>query len=160
MNDKESRIKITPALIAGILVFIFFGVALYLRIALPYDRIFTDEWIKFVGSDSYYHMRIVDNLVFNFPHLNSIDPYMVYPGGMRIDSFPFYDYLLAGIIRLFSFGSPDNHIIDVIGAYFPAVAGSLTVIPVFFIGKVVFNRWAGVLAAGLERFLDLRTIMQ
>ena len=81
MSGKENRLKITPGLIAGILVFIFFGVALYLRVALPYDRIFTDEWIKFVGSDSYYYMRIVDNLVFNFPHLNSIDPYMIYPEG-------------------------------------------------------------------------------
>lgn len=153
LKNKKDRLRVPPGLIAGIFVFIFLGVALYLRIALPYDRIFTDEWIKFVGSDSYYHMRIVDNLVFNFPHLSSIDPYMLYPGGMKIDTLPFYSYLLAGIIRLMSFGSPNAHIIDVIGVYFPAVMGSLTVIPVYFIGKAIFNRWAGVFAAGLIAIL-------
>jgi dolichyl-diphosphooligosaccharide--protein glycosyltransferase len=35
----------------------------------------------------------------------------------------------------------------VVGAYFPAVLAALTVIPVFFIGKALFNRWVGVMAA-------------
>ena len=149
MHSDKSRLKVSPGLIAGVIVFLFFGIALYLRIALPYDRIFTDEWIKFVGADSYYYMRIVDNLVFNFPHLSSYDPYMLYPVGMDIGAMPFYSYLLSSVIKLANFASPDEHVINVISAYFPAVLGALTVIPVFFIGKTVFNRWAGVLAAGL-----------
>jgi len=31
----------------------------------------------------------------------------------------------------------------------PAILGSLTIIPVYFIGKELFNRWAGVIAAAL-----------
>ena len=61
----------------GLLLAFFLGVALYFRIALPYDQVFAGEWIKFTGVDAYWHMRIVDNLVHNFPHLNSFDPYML-----------------------------------------------------------------------------------
>jgi len=147
-----SLTRSSPKLIAAIIVALFFGVALYLRIVLPYDQVFSGDWIKFTGIDAWYHMRIVDNLVHNFPHLNSFDPYMLYPGGggpVR----PFFDYLLAGIIWLIGLGSPSQHTIDVIGVYFPPVLGALTVIPVYFIGKEIFNRWAGVISAGLVALL-------
>jgi dolichyl-diphosphooligosaccharide--protein glycosyltransferase len=135
--------------IAGIIVALFFGVALYLRVALPFDKIFVGDWIKFTGVDAYFFMRIVDNLAHNFPHLNSFDPYFLYPTGGDLGVRPFFVYLLAGIIWLISLGSPTQHIIDVVGVYFPAVLGALTVIPVYFIGKALFSRWAGVIAAGL-----------
>ncbi|HEX76677.1 MAG TPA: hypothetical protein G4O12_08905, partial [Dehalococcoidia bacterium] len=141
--------RFSPKFVAGIMVALFFGIALYLRIFLPYDQIFSADWIKLVGTDSYYHMRIIDNLVHNFPRLNSIDPYMLYPSGMPIGSFSFFDYLLAGIIWLVGLGSPTQHTVDMVGVYFPAVLGTLSIIPVYFIGKVLFNRWVGVLAAGL-----------
>jgi len=148
-----SRTSSSTRLVAAIIVVLFFGVALYFRIALPYDQVFSGEWIKFTGVDAWYHMRIVDNLVHNFPHLNSFDPYMLYPSGMVIGSFRFFDYLLAGIIWLIGLGSPTQHTIDVVGVYFPAVLGALTVIPVYFIGKELFNRWAGVISAGLIALL-------
>jgi len=139
----------SPKLVAGIIVALFFGVALYLRVVLPYDQVFVGDWIKFTGTDAYYHMRIVDNLVHNFPHLNSFDPYMLYPGGGGPGGYHFFQYLLAGITWLVGLGSPTQHTVDIVGVYFPAVLGALTVIPVYFIGKALFNRWAGVIAAGL-----------
>ncbi len=136
--------------VTGLLLASFFGIALYLRIALPYDQVFSGDWVKFTGVDAYWHMRIVDNLVHNFPHLNSFDPYMAYPGGGGTSYlFPFFDYLLAGVIWLIGLGSPTEHTIDTVAAYFPAVLGALTVIPVYFIGKTLFDRWAGIIAAAL-----------
>ena len=144
-----SQNRFPSKLIAGIIVALFFAVAIYLRAALPFDQIFVGDWIKFSGNDAYYHMHIVDNLVRNFPYLNSFDPYLIYPGGSGTGSHHFFHYLLAGIIWLVGLGSPAQHTVDVIGVYFPAVLGALTVIPVYFIGKALFNRWAGVIAAGL-----------
>ncbi|MEE9399836.1 MAG: STT3 domain-containing protein, partial [Dehalococcoidales bacterium] len=141
--------RFSPKLIAGVIVALFFGVALYFRIVPPYDQVFIGDQIKFIAFDPYYHMRIVDNLAHNFPHLNPFDPYMLYPSGMWFGSFPFFDYLLAGIIWLIGLGSPTQQTVDIVGVYFPAVLGALTVIPVYFIGKELFNRWAGVIAAGL-----------
>jgi oligosaccharyl transferase (archaeosortase A-associated) len=136
-------------IIAGVLVALFFGVALYVRVAFPYDQVFVGDWIKFTGGDAYFFMRLVDNLVHNFPHLITFDPYFLYPGGSVVGIRSFYVYLLAGITWLIGLGSPTQHTIDVIGVYFPAVLGALTTIPVYFIGKALFNRWAGVIAAGL-----------
>ena len=144
-----SQSRFSPGLIAGIIVALFFGVALYLRVALPYDQVFVGDWIKFTGIDAYYNMRIVDNLVHNFPQHSSFAPYFIYPGGGGVTGLLFFHYLLAGITWLVGLGSPTQHTIDVVGVYFPAVLGALTVIPVYFIGKALFNRWAGVIAAGL-----------
>ena len=93
-------------------------------------------------------MRLVDNLVQNFPHRITFDPYFVYPGGKAI-TIQFFNQILAGIIWIIGFGSPSQNLINVVGVYFPAVLGALLVIPVYFLGKTIFGRWAGVLAAGL-----------
>ncbi|MFC1846260.1 oligosaccharyl transferase, archaeosortase A system-associated [Chloroflexota bacterium] len=142
--------RVSVKLIAGIVVAIIFGVALYFRIVLPHDHIFADGFIKFIGNDAYFHMRIVDNLAINFPDLNSIDPYLLYPDAMPISSsFRLYDYLLAGIAWLVGNSSPSHNIVDIVGVYVPAILGSLTIITVFFIGRELFNLWAGIIAAGL-----------
>ena len=116
-----SQIRYSPGLLVGILLVIFFGVALYLRVALPYDKVFTGEWIKFTGLDGYYHMRLVDNLVHNFPHRITFDPYTYFPYGLTVSWPPFFDWLLAGIIWLVGLGSPSQHLVGVVGVYFPAV---------------------------------------
>ncbi|GAH57017.1 unnamed protein product, partial [marine sediment metagenome] len=108
-------------------------------------------WFK--GTDAWYHMRHIENLLYNFPHVNSFDPYMLYPGGGGGPGRPFFDWLVAGIIWLVGLGSPSSHTIDVVGAYVPAILGTLTIIPVYFIGKELFNRWAGILAAALVAIL-------
>jgi dolichyl-diphosphooligosaccharide--protein glycosyltransferase len=144
-----NRTEFNSKLVSGILLAVCFGAALYLRIVLPYDKVFVGDWIKFTGVDAYYFMRIVDNLVHNFPHLITFDPYSIYPGGSGISNLQFWPYLISGVAWLFGFGSPSQHTVDVVGVYFPAVLGALTTIPVYFIGKTLFNRWAGVLAAGL-----------
>jgi len=146
---EGEKSRLSPKLLAGIILAVLFGVALCLRICLPYDQVFSGDWIKFTGPDAYYHMRLVDNLVHNFPRLISSDPYMIHPGAVLITRIHFFNWLLAGIIWVISFGSPTQHIIDVVGVYYPAVLGALIVIPVYFIGKEIFNRWVGVISAGL-----------
>jgi oligosaccharyl transferase (archaeosortase A-associated) len=141
--------RLSPELVAAIIVALLFGVALYFRIVLPYDQVFSGNWIKTTGVDGWYHMRLVDNLAHHFPHRITFDPYTFYPHGSTVIWPPFYGWLIAGTVWLVSLGSPTQHIIDVVGAYVPAILGALTIIPVYFIGKELFNRWVGVLSAGL-----------
>jgi dolichyl-diphosphooligosaccharide--protein glycosyltransferase len=145
--------RLSPRLITGIAVALFFGIALYLRIYLPYDKVFSGDWVKFTSIDSYYHLRLIDNLTRNFPHFLAFDPYTYFPHGAPVGWTPFFDWFLGGIIMIAGLGAPSQHLIDVIGAYFPAVLGAVTVIPVYFIGKALFNRWAGIVAAGLIALL-------
>ncbi len=148
MNRRE----FTSNLIAGILLTVCFGVALYFRVVLPYHNVFVGDWIKFTGVDAYYFMRLADNLVHNFPHFISFDPYSLYPSGSLIST-QFWPYFISGVAWVAGLGSPSQHTVDVVGVYFPAVLGALTTIPVYFIGKTLFNRWAGVIAAGLVAIL-------
>ncbi|MDD4972256.1 MAG: oligosaccharyl transferase, archaeosortase A system-associated [Paludibacter sp.] len=131
-----------------------FGLAFFFRAYFPYDKIFGSQWIKFNGTDSYFHMRLVDNLVANFPHLTQYDPYHIISiEGLRPGTFMFFDWLLAAIIWMVGFGSPSPGLVDTIGLYFPVILGSLTIVPVYFIGKELFNRWAGIIAAILVALL-------
>lgn len=148
-----SKSRITPGLIAGLLVALFLGLALYLRVVLPYDTVFVGDWIKFTTNDAYYFMRYVDSLVHNFPRLIPFDPYRDFPSGSPVGGSLLFVYILSGITWLAGFGSPSEHTINMVGAYFPAVIGTLTVIPVYFIGRTLFHRWAGVIAAGLIAIL-------
>jgi len=148
-----SQIRFHPRLLTGIMLTLFFGIALCLRIYLSYDEVFGSDWIKFTGIDAYYHMRLVENLLHHFPHLNAFDPYTFYPNGAIVGWPPFFYWFLAGIIWVIGLGSQTEHTINVVSVYFPVILGALTVIPVYFIGKELFSRWAGVLSAGLITLL-------
>ena len=148
-----SKYRYSPIFWVVIALVLCFGISLSIRAFLPYDNIFVGDWIKFSGVDAYYHMRLIDNLVHNFPNLSDFDPYFIYPGGGSVSSLHFSDWLLAGLIWIIGLGAPTHHIIDVVGVYYPAILGALTVIPVYFIGKELFGRRAGVIAAGLIAIL-------
>ena len=154
MSRIAQRGPLIQKLLVGVLIASFFAVALYLRIALSHEVVFGGAIARFTGVDVYWHIRIIDNLAHNFPHLSHLDPYMLYPGGWVTSySFPFFDYLLAGIIWVIGLGSPTQHTVDMVAPYFPPVLGALTIIPAYFIGKTLFSRWAGVFAAGLVAIL-------
>ena len=124
------------------------GLSFYLRVVLPYQSVFDGQWIKLTSNDAYFYMRMVDNLVQNFPQLYGFDPYWVFPGGFSTANFPaFFAFLTAGIVKIMGGASPSQQTIDTISVYIPAILGTLTVIPVYFIGKTLINRWAGLVAA-------------
>ncbi len=142
-NNQVQRL-LTPVLLA-----LFFFASLCLRVIPPYSKIVTDSWVKFSGNDAYYHMRLVDNLLHNFPHKIVFDPYTFYPHGAVINWPPFFDWLIGGIAWLLGLGTPTQHLVDMVGIYVPAILAALAVLPVYFIGKLVFNRWVGIISAGL-----------
>jgi oligosaccharyl transferase (archaeosortase A-associated) len=120
---------------------------------LPHDQIFVNGAVWFRETDSYYFVRNVETLVHNFPHVNSFDPYMLYPGGGGGIPRPFFVWLIGVIAMLVGGGAPTLHTIEVVAAYIPPILGTLALIPVYFIGKELFSRWAGVIAAALVAIL-------
>jgi len=147
------RVRFSPGLIAALVVALLSGLAFFLRVYLPYDWIFIGDRVEFVGADAHYHMRLVDSLVRNFPTYITFDPYLYYPYGSAWQYMPFFDWLIAGSALLVGLGSPTLHTIEAVGAYLPAILGALTVIPVYFIGRELFGRRAGLLAAALIAIL-------
>lgn len=142
--------KIPTWLIVLLVLLVIISVALWLRMVLPHNQVFVKEWVKLTGVDTYYMMRLVDNLVRHFPNLTEFDPYNVFPEGVRTDKEPnFFAYLIGGIVWLLGGGRPDQHFTDVVSVYIPPVMAALTVLAAFFIGKALKNAWTGLLAAGL-----------
>jgi len=109
------NIKYSPKLLIGLLIVLFFGIALFIRIYYPYDQVFVGDWIKYTNNDAYYQMRLVDNMAYNFPHITAFDPYLIYPGGASYGGLNFFNYLLAFIVWKATAGSPTQHAIDLIG---------------------------------------------
>ncbi len=135
--------------IIGITLFTLCGIAFLIRVYVPYDQVFVDGAVWFKGVDPWYHMRLVENLIAHFPHWSFFDPYTFYPHGTAIPWPPLYDMLIAGIALIVGLGHPSLHTIETVGAFTPTVLGALVVIPVYFIGKELFNRWVGIIAATL-----------
>jgi asparagine N-glycosylation enzyme membrane subunit Stt3 len=148
-GPQRRRLKLSPAAIAGIIVFALFGIALYIRAYLPYDSVFVGGEVWFKGADPWYHMRLVDNLIQHFPHSIWFDPYTNYPHGYVVAWPPFYHWLIGGAAWIIGLGHPSQYLGETVGAFTPAVLGALTVIPVYFIGKELFNRWVGVISAAI-----------
>ena len=154
MNVKlNQKLRLPTASIVGISLLIICIISLYIRIALPYEHVFVNGTVWFRGTDPWYHMRLVDNLLHHFPLRISFDPYIVYPYGAMVSWPPFFDWLIAGLSWLVGLGSPSQHTIDIVGAYIPPILGTITIIPVYFIGKELFNRWVGIIAAALIAIL-------
>jgi len=137
----------------GTAIFLFLCFTLWLRVGPPHQGVLGGSWVMYGENDGWYNMRLVENLVQHFPFRNSFDPYTFYPYGQSIPFAPFFDWSLALIIWIAGLGHPSAALIEKIGAYFPAILGTLTIIPVYFIGKELFNRNAGLLAAGLLAIL-------
>jgi len=124
-----------------ITIVLLMGISLCLRIIPPYDSVFTGEWIKMTSLDAYWQMWKVDGIVYDFPFYGDV-------ADIR-----FFHWLLAAVIWVVSFGHPTPQIVDTVAVYFPAVLGALTIIPVYFIGKTMFNRGVGLMAALLIAIL-------
>jgi oligosaccharyl transferase (archaeosortase A-associated) len=137
----------------GLMLLLIFAIALSLRVLLPYDSVFGGGWVRFAENDPWYHMRLVENLLEHFPHRISFDPYTFFPRGQAVYFAPFFDLLLGFTLWVIGLGSPSQHMIETVGAYFPAILGALVTIPVYFIGKELFNRNAGLLSAALVAIL-------
>lgn len=143
LEKRRTSIIVTSILLA------LFGLSLYIRVVLPFDSVF-GGFIRFGGNDPWFHMRLIENTIHNFPERISFDPYTFYPHGDLLHFGPLYDQMIAFFAILAGLGAPSLHLIKVVGAYFPAILGALTVFPVYFIVKELFdNRNIGIISAAL-----------
>ncbi len=101
------------------------------------------------GPDPYYNMRIVEETyeTGTYPFYSEDDPLLNYPIGRSGGRAPLFNMMALGFSRLLT---PFMDEIDAIGysmQFIPALFGALLIFPVYFIGKNIFNKKAGLLAA-------------
>lgn len=133
-----------------------------LRVWLPFLHVFGGPYVNFQTHDSWFHIRLVDNLVRNFPHPLHTDPYAA-AGGMPVPSGPLFDFLIVSAAGLVSFGTPSTATVETVAAFAPVVLALVTVAATYAIGRRMFDSLTGLLAAALLAtlpgpFLD-RTVL-
>ena len=101
------------------------------------------------GPDPYYNMRLVKvtHETGKYPYYYEDDPLLDYPLGASGGRPPLLNMASLGFSRLLT---PFMDEMDAIGRsmqFIPALFGALIVFPVYFIGKTLFNKKAGLIAA-------------
>ncbi|UCF56278.1 MAG: hypothetical protein JSW15_09325, partial [Deltaproteobacteria bacterium] len=116
-NQGRKR-RLAPIVVVGIILAALCGISLYIRIALPSDVIFVNDWVWFRETDAYYYIRNIETLVHNFPHLNSFDPYVLFPGGGGGLARPFFTWFISGVILLVR-GATTLYHMEAVAVYIP-----------------------------------------
>jgi oligosaccharyl transferase (archaeosortase A-associated) len=142
-------VRLLPNTKSSLILLVIFSLALFLRVYPRLGQVFGGGWVRFGEVDPWYHVRLIENLLQHFPQQIAFDPYSNFPYGQPVAFAPFFDLMLGSITWLIGWGSPSIHTMEVTAAYFPAILGALTVIPVFFIGKELFSFKMGLISAAL-----------
>ncbi|QLC50639.1 oligosaccharyl transferase, archaeosortase A system-associated [Methanolobus zinderi] len=145
--DRDIKSQIKNSWPYMVLISFIALVAFYIRIR-PSESVFiSEDFIRFGGNDPWYHMRMVYTLLENYPRGMFYNPLTNYPSGSYIHFGPLFDQMIAFVVMIIGAGSPGTELVNTFGAYFPAILGALTVIPVYFIGKYVGGHKTGIIAA-------------
>jgi len=110
-----------------------------------------DIWFR--GNDAWYHYRLIENMAANWPHIMTFDALTGYPNGSVVVAAPLLSWLVVGMGKILAFGAPSEHLLKTLAVLLPPVAAIATILPVYFIGREVYGRWTGVVAAGLVTLL-------
>jgi dolichyl-diphosphooligosaccharide--protein glycosyltransferase len=141
---------------AAFLGFAGLAAALLVAIAarsLGLEQVFLgDGTVVFNFADAFYHARLALFSFENFPRILAFDSCLNFPHGAPTGYPPLWDWTVAGVARLF--GSRVDTF-ERVAAWMPVVAGSLTTVPVYFLGRTVADRWVGVGAAFLYALLPV-----
>ena len=118
---------------AGVLL--AFLISFWLRAIIPLKSVFVGNEVIFSSDgDPWYHMMLAISTALNLQR-PWFDPMTNFPHGTPIPFGPFNSWGIAIISLIMGLGHPSIHMIDTVGAFFPAIEGALLVIPVYFIGR-------------------------
>jgi len=136
----------------GICLAIIVLVAAGLRLWAPWDDVFGPGRVNFLETDAWYHVRLAESQVRNFPHRVTVDPYAA-PAGQYVAVAPLLDTVIAATAFLTRGRSAPEPYIEQVAALVPAIAGVLAVATVWALSTIAFDRRAGLIAALLAAVL-------
>jgi len=126
---------------------------LWLRVRTAGNFIRSDG-VLFSGNDAWYHYRQIVYTVQEFPKTMPFDPWTFFPFGTSVGQFgTLFDQLIATGALVVGLGDPSTRTIAEVVVYAPAIIGTLTIVPTYYIGKRLGGRSAGVFAAGVLAFI-------
>src|SRR4051812_2127013 len=127
-------------------------VAAVLRIWAPWDDVLGGTRVNFLETDAWYHVRLAESQVRNFPHRITVDPYAA-PGGQYVAVAPLLDATIATVAFITRGRDASTAYIERIAAVVPAIVGVLAVFAVWAFATIAFDRRAGLVAGLLAAVL-------
>lgn len=127
-------------------------IAAALRLWAPWDDVLGGSRVNFLETDAWYHVRLAENQVRNFPHRVTVDPYAS-PNGQYVAVAPLLDIIVSTVVVLTQGTSASTQYIERVAALVPAVMGVLAVAAVWVVGTIAFDRRAGLIAGLLAAVL-------
>ncbi len=147
-KDEDTKRDLKGSIPYALGVLISCLVAFYIR-TIPKAQVFLAEnFVKLSENDPWYHLRNVEAMLHNFPHMLWFDAYTNYPQGTIQVFAPLFDMSLGIILWILGRGNPSQELIYTVSAYYPAFIAALVVIATYFVTKWIFDdRRIGLLAA-------------
>jgi dolichyl-diphosphooligosaccharide--protein glycosyltransferase len=101
------------------------------------------------GPDPYYNLRLVKETyeTGSYPYFYDPDPILNYPLGSKGGRAPLFNMMALGFSRILSPFIDEVEAIGYAMQFIPALFGALLVFVVYFIGKELFNKKAGLFGA-------------
>lgn len=127
-------------------------VAAGLRVWAPWDDVLSGARVNFLETDAWYHVRLVESQVRNFPHRVTLDPYAA-PDGQYVAVAPLLDTVIASAVFITQGRDASSRYIEQVAAMVPAIIGVLAVGAVWALATVAFDRRAGFMAGLLAAVL-------
>jgi dolichyl-diphosphooligosaccharide--protein glycosyltransferase len=122
--------------------------AFAIRIYPAWNGVFGGAQPNFLETDAWYHLRLAENQVRNFPWRITIDPFAS-PDGQYVPIAPLYDTLTATAVFLGYGRDARADDIAAVAAFVPPVLGTLAIVAAWALGRRVFGPRAGVLGAAM-----------
>ena len=148
-DQKTPKIKEKQARNWGIVATLFTIVliALVLRVFFAYDYAAVGGYALSGGTDAAYHLRSIEHILETGTQLIT-DPALNYPFG-QLNPNPFLmDWVFAGFASIVTlFGVSTSTAAAGTLVWGTAILGAVTCIPVYMIGREMFNKVAGIVAA-------------
>ena len=117
------------------LLVVLLGFMLWIRVR-NWERFLVDGEVYFSGNDAWYHLRQVEYTVQHWPWTMPFDPWTSFPTGTAVGQFgTLYDQLVATAALAVGLGDPSGQTTALALLFAPAVFGTLTAIPAYFLGK-------------------------
>ena len=120
-------------------------------------NVFIGDGVVLLGiDDSAYHARRALYNFVNFPAILQFDPYMAYPDGSAIPFPPLYDWLLAGVARLFG---RSELVFETVVAWASVFFATATLLPIYSLGRTLLGPRTGLVAAWIFAVLPASSLL-
>jgi oligosaccharyl transferase (archaeosortase A-associated) len=128
------------------LTFIFI-LSFYLRAVMPMNKVFVGDGIIYNGDgDPWYQMMLAKGTVINLQRI-WFDPMTYFPRGTDIHVGSFVSWVITIFSYIVSLGYPSMHTVEIVGAFLPAILGSIIIFPLYVIGKELNGKACGIMSA-------------